>query len=337
MKNSLLIGLIVSTQIFAMDFEEEKPTPQNQLQLLIPNKNISSERFTEIMRTYARLEELNASGHLITYIPTQNAPAQFLVRIDLSHGQLTGSDTLTQLLTICPYLSECSVAHNELTTLDEFKIPLRASLIKLNCSHNKIKDVNFTQLRSRLYNLKQLNLSNCPLNTFKTNNIGISNFITEVDLKNTQLNDDAKKNIIKNSSCSGATTIACCPMFTSAFIGLAVGMFTPIIAFASSDTNTKDHKNGFGLAMIISSLTGALIIGPACGYLGSLALNPPKDREIIILKPEFDEEPTYPELEVTTKHQRFVRKFPYIGNILNWCTAKKTNQGHELLTEVNEE
>lgn len=336
MKSSLLVAMFVITgQLFSMDLEEQKPAPEHQRQLLVANQRIPSKKFAKIIKTYTSLEELDASGHAMQHIPAQNLTAQHLTILNLNNGPLAESDSLIQILTICPQLEKCFVAHNDLTTLDEFKIPSHKHLNVLDCSHNKIKNVNFTQLYKKLHKLCHLNLSNCPLTIFETDKVREEKFIPTIDLKNTQLDDIAKKSIIKNSSFLESTK-ACGPVVCCAFIGLTVGMLTPIIAFASSGFDTRAHSGVFDFTMAASSLTGVFVIGPACGYFGYLTCTAPKDRVVTVFTPQFDEEPAYTEEEVTTRFQRFVRYFPYAGNLFAWCKTKTTKQEYALLTDVEE-
>lgn len=337
MKSSLLVAAFaITTQLLAMDFEEQKPTPENKRQLLIPNQKISSEKFTEIIKTYTRLEELDASGHAMQHVPAPSASAQYLTVLKLNNGPLAESDTLITILTVCPQLQTCSVAHNQLTTLDEFKIPYHGHLATLDCSHNKISNVNFTQLSQKLHKLHQLNLSNCPLTIFETNEIKRRKPVPTIDLRNTQLDDNAKKSIVKNISCSPTAHSFGAVMF-GALIGAAVGLFTPIIAFASASTENynafRAHSGEFAISMFGSSLGGMLAVGPACGYLIYLTCTTPKEREIAVFIPQFNEDPAYPEEAITTKHQRFVRHFPYAGHALEWCKTKLTKQKYTTLDD----
>ncbi len=332
-----LLTFTCIAQLSAMDKEDDsssciepeitEPSPAERIEYCAVNKNVDEKRFTTIIKEYPNLHKIDFSGHVMTHIPAHQLKAQNLTIIKLSNGKLSESTTLTQLLTVCPWLTECILDHNELTTLDEFKIP-RHGLKKLNCSNNKLRNVDVTQLCEKLPNIFELNVADNPLIQCNTKNMYRSQnqLPLKLTLKNTQLSDNLKKEIIKNS-------IFNYPRFWFATLsGLVIGGYTFIVPMLIL---TPAHTNDYGRQTLSSEQNGiiaatalinGLITGPLIANIGTLLCTNPKNREAVIFKPIFDQEPNYPEAEVTTRFQRFVRHFPYIGNL---CTQDKKSNTFE--------
>lgn len=324
----LFLACLCTMQLSAMDRDDDsnsaiiskitEPSPAERIEYCAVKQNINEKKFTAIITEYPNLHKIDVSDHAMTRIPAQQLRAHNLIFITLSSGKLSESTTLTQLLTICPLLTECTLDHNELTTLDEFKIP-RHGLKKLNCSHNKLTNVDVTQLCKQLPNILNLNFSDNPLTHCNTKNMDRSekqpSFV--LNLKNTQLSDAVKKEIIKN----GTRGISERYTFVLTFTGTALGAMTfliPLVTMSPAGENYHGHTqfSSEQLGIIFGTMfINGLITGPLVANIGSLLCTNPKDREIVLFTPIFDPKPNYSEAEITTWFQRCIRHMPYWGNL----------------------
>jgi hypothetical protein len=332
MKCRMLMLVFAAIRLNAMDIQEEQVLPENKLQLTARNQNITHAQYAQLLTQFPKLQELNISGHCMEYIP-EHAPATCLVKLDLSKGKLTNSNTLYLLLTQCPKLQECSIAHNQLTSLQETTLPAHNNLTKLDCSHNRITALDFTELRKKVPNLTEFNLAHCPLITCNTNDMKYSEIVPTINLSNTNLSDAQKIEIIKNSnnvtigSFSGTTyvmSIASALGFGSIFVPLTIVKNAPLGALLLSGTG---GAAAWTFAVVGTALGGSLI-GYKIGMLLDIGCTPQKEREKEKFIPIFDKVPTYTEEEVTTHYQRFVRHFP------DWRCWKTKGEEEALLRNV---
>lgn len=341
MKNYLAIILMFSVSLYAMDFIEDSPLLKDKLQLNISNQHITSVQFAQIIKNSPKLHELKITGHSIDQMLRVPFFAHNLNTIDLSHGALIGTNTLECLLTLCPQLQKCSLAYNELTTLDEHDLPRHMYLMTLDVSNNQIEAIDFTKMRERCPSLNCLNVSDCPLTAFNTDGMVVNDIVPTVHLKNTQLSDAVKKNILKNACVLGfhgvkksyADALSELLMY-SAFCGSDCGGLILVIPLTTKIGLSLGSNVLLGVVM--GSVVGGAALGAGMGYLCSLGCVAPEDRELSVFKPIFDTIPMYTEEEVTTRYQRFIRNFPYICNIIK-CGKSKTKSEYTPLNEVCEQ
>jgi hypothetical protein len=243
-------------------------------------------------------------------------------------GKITNSNTLYLLLTQCPKLQECSIAHNQLTNLQEATLPVHNNLTKLDCSNNRITALDFTKLRKKVPNLAELNMAHCPLITCKTTDPNMSVETkctpTKIDLKQTKLSDTAKIEIIKNSKMNGLNGVA---TLVSAISSAGTGVITliPTVLIPAQ----------LPIGLYIFGIFGTILIpagiGAGVGQLLEVGFTTPEKREKIVFVPIFDTIPTHTEEEVTTRYQRFVRHFP------DWRCWKTKAEEEALLHNVTSE
>lgn len=326
-KTFILLTVLCILRLSAMDTDDDSnssseteltiPSPAERIEYCAVDKKVKEKKFVTTIQTYSNLHKLDLSGHVMTRIPAEQLKANHLTIMKLSNGTLSESTTLTQLLTICPHLEECILDGNQLTTLDEFKIP-RHGLKKLNCAKNKLTNIDVTQLCKKLPNIVQFDFAENPLTQCNTKDItslkGEHLFI--LNLKNTKLSDASKKEIIKNNK-----SISEHYLFTRTMIGATVGMLTSIVPLVTLTPTgevyygKKQLSDDQLLIVIGTMLINGLITGPLIANIGNLLCIKPKNREIVLFKPIFDQETNYPEAEITTRLQWFIRHFPYIGNL----------------------
>jgi hypothetical protein len=317
MRIILLISLLASN-LAAMDLVEDAPHPEQKLQLRYDKKAITTESFANIITQHPKLHELIINGHAIQHLPTQTLHAANLTTIAITNGPLAGGNTLRLLLTMCPLLQKCSLAHNQLTTLDEHNVPYHTHLTALDCNNNLIDTVDFARLYRQLPNIAELNLSNCPLETFKTTNIIHSMVTPKIDLRNTQLSDKAKLTILRHATevsslhqCDEKPVSRnennCC---TTGFLSFVFGGIGGTVFGGALTISCLCHPE------MIAIFAGiGLVTGPFIGHFGTLCCTKPEDREVTEFTPIFGTEPTHTEKDVTTSYQRLVRHFPYFGTI----------------------
>jgi hypothetical protein len=336
----ILIVSLLAYNLAAMDLVEEELHPEQKLQLRYDKQVITTESFATIITQHPKLHELIIDGHTIQNLPAQKLHAADLTTIAITNGPLAGSNTLRLLLTICPLLQKCSLAHNQLTTLDEYHLPYRIHLTELDCNNNLIDIVDFSQLYQQLPNLADLNLSNCPLKTFNTADVIRNTVIPKINLQHTQLSDNAKRTILLHATavsnvhqCDGQpiskdkNKTNCCNMVPISMLG---GGGLGALFGGALALNCLCHPE-----MVVIFAGVGFVTGPVIGHFGKLCCTNPEDREVTVFIPIFDAEPAHTEKEITTGYQRFVRHFPYIGNIKKlW---KRTDAEYAQLTETAEQ
>jgi hypothetical protein len=329
----MLMLVFAATRLSAMDIQEEQVHPENKLQLIARNQNITTAQYAKLLTQFPKLQELNVSGHVMEYIP-EHAPATCLVKLDLSKGKLTNANTLYLLLAQSPYLEECSIAHNQLTTLQETILPLPShnNLTKLDCSYNRITALDFTELRKRVPNLAELNMAHCPLITCKTTDpnmlIETKCTPTKIDLTQTQLSDTVKIEIIKNSKMNGLNEL---PTILSGICGGATGVVTLVPTILAPAMAAGSLPIGLYILGIFGTILIPAGIGAGVGQLLEVGFTAPEKREKIVFVPIFDTTPTHTEEEVTTRYQRFVRHFP------DWRCWKPKGEEEALLKNIASE
>ena len=306
-----VLFMIWGMTLCAMEYEE-KPLFKNQLQLIVNNKDTTSDQFKTYVETRPRLSEVTVTGHQMTAIPELPIFLYGLHNLDLSNGLLESDDCVQQILTFAPNLSRCKLAHNNLSTLSERTLPIHDFLSNLDCSNNQIKKVNFTELHEKLPNLAYLNLSNCPIKKCNTNNSKVSSTITTIDLSGTCLSDCEKKEILKNAHYPCLLN----NKEEASFFGFSFGFITMGSAFGFISMFAKH-----GIGLIFIDATGSMLLGAGLSYLGFLGFKSPENRFKTVYNPVMDNA-DYPEEEITTRYHRFVRHFPYFCNMINYCRSK---------------
>lgn len=332
MKKCLSLLLLTTIYLNAMnDFIEDVISPKDRLQLQISNKKTTAAQFAVIFTKHPKLYALTVDGHTIEQFPTQSIVAAQLVHINLSNGPLKDKLSIGWLLTKCPQLQECTLANNQLTTLNEGTLPVHEQLTKLVVSKNSIESVNFTTLHNKLPNLAHLDLSECPLSKFEIADYKATDIIPTVNLKNTQLPDNVKKEILKHAS-----EILHGKLGTGVYLGSVTGGMLCLIAAIST---MLIHPPMSDLEFEVMGGTAAasiFLVGPCAGYFAQLASTKPEAREEINFKPIFDDTFVYNEKEVTSAYQRFVRNFPYFDNNLT-CNCPPKKSGYIPLKNVTEQ
>jgi len=326
MKKVLLLTMC-SIVAYAMDYEEQ-PHPEHQLQLIVRNKNTTSEEFKTYLEARPKLTEVTVTGHQMTCIPPLSIQLDGLHTLDLSDGTLACSKTLPFILSMAPSLKSCKLAKNQIPALWSQEasgaLPVHYTLTELDCSSNQITDVDFTELRVKLPNLTSLNLSNCPIQKFNTKKLEVnlfSNVYTTIDLRNTQLSDTEKKEILKNASvpcvlrdCDGkGDGIA---LILVAPVASLVCMLIPMAMVLATGIDSSAIT-----VPILSGVGGGLTLGFGTTYLGYLGFKTRQNRFKILYKPLLDNA-NYPEEEITTRYDRFVKYFPYFCALSKCCKAE---------------
>lgn len=315
MKKIIFLCVLLAPPLMCMDDDDndtvvtETPTkPREKLQLNYANKKITAEQFKNHIQKSPNLIAYNAEGHVMRKVPDQ-LPTLFLQQINLNNGLLEDNATLPTLLTLCPHLRYCSLAHNQLETVCEATIPYHHKLLNLDCSNNQIKYIDFTQLLAKLPKLMNLNLSHNPLTNCNIDDMLPAEIITTINLRGTQFSDSVKKDILKNAQIVNHRNNG-----VALFGGMIFGILGSI---------------PIGIPLVIATLSpyavfvpvgcSTLLIGPAIGYFCSLCCVDPAEREIVLYSPIFDSQLYYTEAETTTRYQRFIRHFPYFCNLFKQC------------------
>jgi uncharacterized protein YjbI with pentapeptide repeats len=318
MKISLLF-VFCGVTLCAMD-DEEKPHPEHQLQLIIRDKNTTTEQFETCIKARPKLAEIIVTGHQITSIPYLGIELDGLHSLDLSKGTLDRSSTLPAILVIAPNLRSCKLANNQIPALSENEthadLPTHYALTELDCSNNQITKADFTGLREQLPNLTQLNLSNCPLDKFNTKDFKATSVVATVDLRNTNLPDSEKKEAVKNAQQVCVSEKVTCISSTLVIGTISAFSFVPLIA-----TIPFSVGGGVFATTVIADVIGSMAFGAGTTYLGFLGFKSPKERFKTAYVPLMDDA-TFPEKEITTRYARFVKNFPYFCNISKCCTAE---------------
>lgn len=313
----LMIGMFCTMPLGAMDFEE-KPTPQEQRQLIITNRGTTLEQFSEIMKQRPNLNDVKITGHQITHVPDVGITFWSLQYADLSNGTLGeyGGAGIMDLLKIAPNLMRLNVARNKLKQIGQSNT-IYSNFSELDCSYNQIKSVDFTNLCGTgtpyFPNLTKLNLSyNATLIEFKTEGFTKSlsrtvQGILEIDLRSTGLFDATKKEILGNSQ----------QTFDAVVFGVGGGAVLGAFSDLPINITTKlALELKFGLMFGIGP-----VIGAAIGYFMVLGGSKPESRIKTIYKPILDDA-DYPEAETRSRYFRFVKDFPSIWNITKCCRAQ---------------
>jgi hypothetical protein len=303
--------------------DEEKPHPEHQLQLIINNKKTNTKQFETHLKTHPNLVELKITRHQITSIPYYGIKLDGLHTLDLSDGALDRNSTLPAILVMAPNLRSCKLANNQIPALSENDIhadlPTHYALTELDCSNNQITKVDFTGLRRQLPNLTHLNLSNCPLDKFNVKDFISTSVVTTVDLRNTQLPDAEKKEIVKNAQKVCVVNLSDGCEEASFTLGIVVAGGIPEVSFLMSTfAMLPSIGTGTFLTAIAADVMGAATIGFGTTYLGFLGFKSPKERFKAVYIPLMDNA-DYPEEETTTRYGRFVKNFPYFCNITKCC------------------
>ena len=328
MKKSLFLLLISTVSVYTMDYQEDVISKETKLQIYISNKSTTEDTFQKIIAEHPALQDLTVIGHAMEQIPilyTNNRPHHYnLITIDLSNGLLADSSTLSRLLETCPQLQTCILVNNKLANLSEDLISQHTLLHTLDCSNNQITTVDFTKLRKKLPNLHTLKLSECPLNTFKTDKYQADSIITIVHLNNTTLPDPEKKEILKNAFRTCIIDVETNnknkgkPFSTISGL-LAAGFLLPSVWLIIA--TIPSFPSAFALSS--GSFMVSLPLGTGLTYFGFLGCTLPENRFKSAYIPLMDKTTeNYSEEEVTTFYARFVRHFPYVGNILKCCKAE---------------
>ncbi len=322
----LLIVLLCATSISGM-FKEEEQHAENKIQLLFSNKGIQAHQLVDIMQKYPRLHELAVTDNsLLTHIRPDGIRLQELTHVNFRGCRLTHADTLPTLLRLAPLLQKCVLARNELQGLCsnigvDAQLPYHAQLTELDCSYNNITEVDFVLLKKKLPSLKRLNLAhNERLTEFKTEGVGyIKNSVPEIDLRGTNLSEATKKEIIRNSQGCRLLEIVLMP------VGAAIGC----VASLPVVLNVK-----MGTTLFLGTQLGiGPTVGVAAAYPIVLTSIEPESRIVTLYVPLLDGA-DYTDAETRSAYFRFVKNFPYIGNITRCCRAQDPD--YEPLNVVEE-
>lgn len=321
----LLVMLLCATSISAM-FKEEEQTAENKMQLIYSKQGIQADHLLEIMKGHPRLHELAVTDDLLlTHMRSlpDGICLQKLTSIDFRGCRLTGADTLPTLLRFAPVLQKCVLARNELQELYSStgvnaQLPYHLSLTELDCSYNNITVVDFVLLKKTLPSLKRLNLAhNRALTQFKTEgDFSTKNGIPEIDLRGTNLSEAAEKEIIRNSQGCRLGEIISIP------VGAAIGCAATVPFML----NVKDIA-----ALSLGTPLGTVVFVAACPIV--LAATKPENRIVTLYVPLLDRA-DYADAETRSAYFRFVKNFPYIGNITRCCRAQDPD--YEPLSTVEE-
>lgn len=328
----LLIALLCAMPLYASDYEA-KPSPEQQLQLIIHDKNMLSEDFKRYIEQRPNLVGITITGHRMTYMPILNIPLNGLQALDLSNGQLTDSSTLPRILKIASQLRVCRVAQNNLQALwgeDDNELPNHDSLTELDCSGNHITTVDFIALRKKLPKLTTLNLSGCPLREFNIEEFEANSVVPTIYLNKTQLPDTAKKEILKHAqeTCvteDSSTRFKVCTLSGAILTAAAVTAPIPLIL---------NSPLGIAIPLMVINTVGAPIFGCGIAYLATLGCTAPKDRFKTSYIASMDNTEHFTEKEITTWFDRFVRNFPYLCDIFKRCKSQNAEYTH--LKQVEE-
>jgi uncharacterized protein YjbI with pentapeptide repeats len=307
---SLLMFLVFSVTLYAQDDYEDKPTLQDQLQFVSYNKGIGAEVFKKCVEERPNLCQIMVTGHHMHSIPPLRVPLAHLTDLNLSDGTLEGSDIVPSILNLAPYLSRCILTNNKISALKgsgiNSDLPTHNSLTTLDCSGNLIGEADLTELRSKLPNLKQLNLSRCPLDQFNTEGTKVSSVITTVNLQNTDLSDAAQKAILQNARqvCLINTNSEEVHWFT-----LSASTLTAAYVFSSSYGIALWGASGLispsGLAVVaLLDAAGCAILGPTSALFALLACKKPGDRFQTVYIPQMDNITNYSEEDVMTPYAK---------------------------------
>ncbi len=338
MKNYCALILLLSSSISTMDLKESPVDDNDKLQFNAPNQSTTSLQLETICKKYPNLQIINIPDHTIEQLPTYFS-APHLVKITLKNGSLNNADTVKQLLTSCINLKDIYIAHNKLTTINESQLPFHNNLEILDCSSNQITEFNFTTFKNMMPNLRELNLSGCPLANFEAQDLLLCNMIPNVNLKNTNLSNTTKKHIIAASkvielsygyNSPGFRTPRGCNIILSCIAGGVTGMMigVPFVMLITLIPHSPLLDLNVGASLLLTVGSPA-VAGAAISYISSIGCRKPEEREITVFNPIFDAEPDYTEEEVTTRYQRFIRHFPYF-----FSTCDSNNSESTPLTKV---
>lgn len=330
----LIVLTFCSIVSYAMDYEEQ-PHPEHQLQLIVRNKNTTSEEFKAYLEARPKLTEVTVTGHQMTSIPQFNIQFNGLRSLDVGNGTLSCSKTLSHILAMAPNLHICKLANNQLSVLWISALPVHDALSSLDCSNNQITDVDFTELRKKLPNLTNLNLSSCPLIAFNTKDLKATTIIPAIDLRTTQLLDTEKKEILKNA------VVPCVVDMLNkgekdCFVYSAVPMMlVPMMSSVPFLVRSPLLLSaGAIVPVILAESVGSMAFGFGSTYLGFLSCKSLKNRFKTVYKPLLDNA-NYSEEEVTTRYGRFVKYFPYFCALSKCCHAEDPE--YAPLNHVDEE
>ncbi len=276
-----------------------------------------------------KFKSVSINNHKMTYIPDSGILFSLVRSIDLSNGKLASCDTIPALLKCAPSLRILKLSHNQIPALCEGEIntyfPTHDDLAQLDCSHNAIKSVDFTVLCKKLPNLIYLNVSDCPVTEFNVIDVKRTTFAPTIDLRNTNLSDAQKKEILKNAS------VPCVHKGVGTLAVLSTVFPTTVYAVAFFPLTLRIPLSA-GLGVVVASVCADVVwsalLGAGTVYLGVLGFTEPEARFQPIYNPLLDNA-NYPEEEITSCYSRFVKRFPY------FCCCDK-NGGDEELNEVEE-
>lgn len=305
----LLIGLCSIVQLSAMDYSSETgervPKPEEKRQILIEDKNTSAEAFANKMKKHPNVMDVKITGHKICHIPDLGIQFKWLSILNLSNGPLSGN-AFNDILKMTPVLTNLYLANNQLKDITAANGLYCGKLMQIDCSNNKIESADLAKMQFCFPNLMALNLSgNKTLTKFSTNDLLRSELIPEVDLRGTGLSNTSKKEILKSAQVLDNG---------GAIFGITGGFCVGVLSWIP--------------LMIANPSTSLLItmllpvcIGTPLGYPTGLAIHKPADRVKTVFKPLLDNA-DYPESETRSAYFRFVKNFPYIGNITKCCRAE---------------